>query len=227
MVSPHTPERPDAVPLRILIVDDDEDTAYSANILLKARGHEVESTLGGNTALSRVQLFVPDLVLLDLVMPGLDGIEVGREIRRMALPVEPALAAYSGLTTPAIRRECASAGFDHFVVKPAEMSELEQLIALVGRVPKEVNRFEQLAVRYEATAYGFTWSQLEFCGLVLDSLHYSSDRIIRQRQILRLHRVIALASAWLDRQTAMSSAHRYRMAEQLAKLRTQLAMAGA
>src|SRR5262245_9977729 len=69
MPSPSIFEPADRRPLRILIVDDDEDTAYLSSTLLETKGHEVESALGGESALSRVESFAPDLVILDVVMP--------------------------------------------------------------------------------------------------------------------------------------------------------------
>lgn len=209
-------------PLRILVVDDDEDTAISATRLLQARGHEVESAQGGNAALARMDIFRPELVILDLSMPGLNGVEVGREIRRMDLTAEPALAAYSGWSTPRMLRECAEAGFDHFLVKPAEQSDLDQLVGLVHVASRENARFKSLVTRFEESVYTFTCAQLEFCALVLDSLPKRKDPFIRQRQILRMHRTLALASAWLGKQATMPTEKRIHIEEEIARLYRRL-----
>ena len=71
--------------------------------------------------------FSPDLVLLDLEAPGQGGIEIGRELRRMVLPREPALVASTGWISQAAMRDCASAGFDHFLIKPVAAEEIAQL----------------------------------------------------------------------------------------------------
>jgi CheY-like chemotaxis protein len=222
------PGPPDAglAPLRILIVDDDRDTTYSTAALLQIRGHVVETALDGTSALSRTGQFVPDLIVLDLLMPDMNGYQVGREIRRMKLPKDPVLAAWSGWSTPKALRECAEAGFDHFMVKPASLSEFDQLTELVDTTERRPS-FESLASRFDQQAYTFTRSQLEFCRLVLDAMPYRSDKGVRQRQIVRLYRTITLAEAWLTKQRFIPEAEARSMETEVAHLRARLASASA
>ena len=130
--STHYGEAHGSPPLRILIVDNDEDTTYTTSLLLENKGHDVESALSAQSAIGRMAVFQPDLVLLDLLMPDMDGVEAGQAIRNMGLSHQPVLAAYSGATSAKIQRRCAVAGFDHYLVKPVEMQALVALLQNLG-----------------------------------------------------------------------------------------------
>jgi two-component system CheB/CheR fusion protein len=116
-------------PLRVLVVDDDVDTAQSLALLLRLFGHESHAALSGASALASARQLAPDVVFLDLLMPEVDGFEVARQLRQQSLPRKPVLIALTGYGDDAYRRRCADAGFDFHLLKPVEPEDLRQLLA--------------------------------------------------------------------------------------------------
>jgi PAS domain S-box-containing protein len=115
--------------LRILVVDDNEDAADSLAMLLRLRGHDVAVANDGPSALEMAAASVPNLVLLDIGMPGMDGCEVARRIRKHPALGGVVLAALTGWGQKDDRRRTADAGFDHHLVKPVELDVLATLLA--------------------------------------------------------------------------------------------------
>jgi PAS domain S-box-containing protein len=127
-------KRSDLNALRVLVVDDNRDAADSTGMLLKSLGAEVEVVYDGCTALKSIQTFRPALVLLDLRMPGIDGYEVARRIREQPALRDVTLVALTGWSQEEDRRRTQNAGFDHHLVKPAGIDDLQGLMpALVRR----------------------------------------------------------------------------------------------
>jgi PAS domain S-box-containing protein len=114
---------------RLLVVDDNVDAADSLALLLRLQGHEVRVANNGPAALELAAGFRPEAVILDLGMPGMDGCEVARRLRRMPGLGKVRLAALTGWGQPEDRRRTAEAGFDQHFVKPVEPSTLEELLA--------------------------------------------------------------------------------------------------
>jgi two-component system CheB/CheR fusion protein len=114
---------------RVLVVDDNVDVAESLGLLLRLGGHEVRVVHDGLAALEQVQADPPELVFLDIGMPGMDGNEVARRLRQQPGLDGLVLIALTGWGTSEDRRQTAEAGFDHHLVKPVEPEELEQLLA--------------------------------------------------------------------------------------------------
>src|SRR5881227_60491 len=106
-------------PLRVLIVDDNRDGADSLLLLLELYGHEARAAYDGDAALRLAGTFCPDVVLLDIGMPGLDGYEVARRLRRDEGLRDALLVAITGFGTEEDRRLAAQAGFDAHLTKPA------------------------------------------------------------------------------------------------------------
>ena len=115
-------------PSRLLIVDDNQDSARSQAKMLRLLGHEVEAAFEGGEALRQVAAFRPDVVLLDLGLPGIDGYEVARRIRAMPEGREVLLVAQTGWGQDEDRRRTAAAGFDAHLVKPVELDALLRLL---------------------------------------------------------------------------------------------------
>jgi CheY-like chemotaxis protein len=120
---------------RILVVDDDHDSAESLAMLIQLMGHDVRAAHNGLAAVDLAEAFRPDLIVLDIGMPGLDGYEVCRRIRQHSWGQETVIAALTGWSRDEDRDRSEQAGFDHFLVKPVDPKALEDLIAAVGRGP--------------------------------------------------------------------------------------------
>jgi CheY-like chemotaxis protein len=114
---------------RILIVDDNRDAADSLSLVLKMLGADVRIAHDGSAALAAFEADTPSVVLLDIGMPGMDGYEVAREIRARYPERRAALVALTGWGQEGDRRRAREAGFDHHLVKPAEIATLESLLA--------------------------------------------------------------------------------------------------
>ncbi len=106
-------------PLRILVADDYPDIAASWGMLLRAAGHEVVTALDGAQALEVAKRHKPDVALLDLVMPVLDGYGVAARLRA-ADGEQPLLVAISACDDPEDQQRCHEVGFDLHVPKPAD-----------------------------------------------------------------------------------------------------------
>lgn len=117
--------------LRILVADDDQDSAESLAMLIQMMGHDVRSAQDGLAAVRLAEAFRPDLIVLDIGMPGLDGYEVCRRIRQQAWGRVVVIAALTGWSRDEDKARSEQAGFDRFLVKPVDPKVLEDLIAAV------------------------------------------------------------------------------------------------
>jgi CheY-like chemotaxis protein len=113
---------------RILVVDDNVDSASTLGTLLKFLGADVHVAHDGLTALSTLERIRPDVVLLDIGMPGMDGFEVARRIRERDEFNPVILIALTGWGQEGDRRRTQEAGFDHHLVKPADIVALQALL---------------------------------------------------------------------------------------------------
>jgi CheY-like chemotaxis protein len=117
--------------LRILVVDDNTDAAESLRMLLSVFGHQVEIAHDGQRALATAQTQKPQLVFLDIGLPGMDGYEVARRLRSDAGLADSKLIALSGYGTEADQKRSREAGFNRHLVKPVDPGELPAIIAQV------------------------------------------------------------------------------------------------
>ena len=114
---------------RVLIVDDNHDAAHSLAKLLRLSGHEVQICHDGPSALAQVQLAIPDVILLDIGLPGMDGYEIAARLRHMLGDRRPLLIALTGYGQEEDVRQAKEAGFDHHLVKPIDPGTLTDLLA--------------------------------------------------------------------------------------------------
>jgi signal transduction histidine kinase len=119
---------------RILIADDNNDALESLATLLQLSGHEVYTATNGGTALQSAEHHLPEVALLDIGMPMLDGYEVAKRIRAQPWGQRITLVALTGWGQDSDRRRSREAGFDSHLVKPLD---LETLIDLLARLPAE------------------------------------------------------------------------------------------
>ena len=130
MEGPHVPDRFGGLsrPLRVLVVEDDPQAAASTALFLRLSGFEVRTAADGPTALEAATASRPDVVLLDLGLPGLDGCQVARALRAGLSGSRPLLVALTGHGREEDRRRSAEAGVDHHLVKPVEPEALRELL---------------------------------------------------------------------------------------------------
>ncbi|WER48458.1 PAS domain S-box protein [Cupriavidus sp. WKF15] len=121
--------------LNLLIVDDNSDAADSMGLLLQMTGHAVRVAYDGVTALRSVEDFTPDVALIDLAMPDMDGFELVRELRDYAHLHHTRFYALTGFGEPGIREEAARAGFDGHIVKPVDIDALTEILRNAGSGP--------------------------------------------------------------------------------------------
>jgi CheY-like chemotaxis protein len=118
-----------AEPRRILVVDDNVDAAESLSDLLESLGQETRTAHSGPAALQAALDFRPDVVLLDIGLPGLSGYEVARRFRADEKLATATLVAVTGWGTEEDQRKATEAGFDIHLTKPIEMTDIEMVLA--------------------------------------------------------------------------------------------------
>jgi two-component system CheB/CheR fusion protein len=119
-------------PLRILVVEDNVDSADSLNLLLRLCGHDVQVARTGPTALEMALASRPDVVLLDIGLPGMDGYQVAHRLRQESGFQAVTLCALTGFTpSEADRQRQQQTGFDHYYVKPVSLTTLLELFKTV------------------------------------------------------------------------------------------------
>jgi PAS domain S-box-containing protein len=132
-VRPDQPAHFTAVQQRILIVDDNQDAADSLALLLQLDGHDTQAVYGSKAALERAQSYQPEVVLLDIGLPEMNGYEVARRLRLLPGLERVRLIALTGYGQAEDQARAQAAGFDAHLMKPVESLALKQ--ALAGFVP--------------------------------------------------------------------------------------------
>jgi CheY-like chemotaxis protein len=127
--APDEPPAAVAQGCRILIVDDNNDAAESVARFLELEGHEVKTVADGAQALASVPVFAPQVVVLDIGLPGLSGYEVARRIRTLPPMHEALLIALTGYGQKEDQLRAIEAGFDRHFVKPTDPRTIVELIA--------------------------------------------------------------------------------------------------
>jgi CheY-like chemotaxis protein len=114
---------------RILVVDDNKDSADSLSIMLKIIGMDVHTAYDGLEAVEAAAAFKPDVVLLDIGLPQLNGYEAARRIREQPWGKDMVLVAVTGWGQEEDRRRSQEAGFNAHMVKPVDPAALQQILA--------------------------------------------------------------------------------------------------
>lgn len=113
---------------KILVVDDNKDAADSLCEALQMLGHAVEVAYDGASALRMAGAFQPDLALLDIGLPTMDGYELGQQLRASLSDATLKLVALTGYGQETDRQRTAAAGFDYHLVKPVDFERLQSVI---------------------------------------------------------------------------------------------------
>lgn len=144
VVSRETESPPALTPVpkksRILVVDDNVDGADSLAVLLRLGGHEVSLAHDGPAALEMAQAFRPEVILLDIGLPGMDGFEVAKRLRTREVTQNTVLVAVTGYGRDEDRNRSRDAGFDHHLVKPVSFDALNGVFSAAApraRLPIE------------------------------------------------------------------------------------------
>ncbi len=120
--------------LRILVVDDSVDAAETLAMLLQLSGHEVRTAHDGLAAIGAAIEFLPNVVLLDIGLPGMNGFEVAKRLRQEPAFANPLLVAMTGYGEALARQRSKEAGFDHHLVKPVDFEKVEAILASAGKL---------------------------------------------------------------------------------------------
>jgi CheY-like chemotaxis protein len=129
--SPKTSTGPEAPtrPRRILVTDDNRDAANSLALLLRVSGHEVATAYNGIEAIEKADSYRPDVILLDIGLPGMNGYDVCRSIRQKSWGKDIRIVALTGWGQDQDRKNTHEAGFDHHLVKPVTANALSDVLA--------------------------------------------------------------------------------------------------
>jgi CheY-like chemotaxis protein/anti-sigma regulatory factor (Ser/Thr protein kinase) len=127
--------QPTGPSLRVLVVDDNVDTVTTLALLVKESGHDVRTAYDGSTVLEAALDYRPNVVLLDIGLPGLNGFEVAKQLRQQPALQNAVLVAMTGYGGVSDRQRSQEAGFDHHLVKPGDFGKMLQILAIVSELP--------------------------------------------------------------------------------------------
>jgi len=122
-----------SLPRKIMVVDDNFDAAQSMAALIGLEGHEVQTAYNGKDALLLAQAFRPEVMLIDLCMPDVDGYQVAQRLKDHAWGRQITLVALTGWGQPEDRLHAQTLGFTHYLVKPVALKEVHALINGLSR----------------------------------------------------------------------------------------------
>ena len=133
--SPTETAQPTGPSLRVLVVDDNVDTVTTLALLVKESGHDVRTAYDGSSVLEAALDYRPNVVLLDIGLPGLNGFEVAKQLRQQPALQNAVLVAMTGYGGVSDLQRSFEAGFDHHLVKPGDFVKVLQILATVSELP--------------------------------------------------------------------------------------------
>lgn len=131
--TPHTTTAASQSSKRVLVIDDNIDVCRATTLLLETRGHNVRYACDGQSGMEVAKVFHPEAVLLDLGLPDMSGYEAIANLRKIEELRKAVLIAVTGRLTPDDLQRASAAGFDHYVVKPADLEQLDKYILGQGK----------------------------------------------------------------------------------------------
>jgi two-component system, sensor histidine kinase len=134
-MSSHLADQSPPPPRLILLVEDNPDAREAMRALLELDGHTVEVAAEGAEGIDLARAKRPDVALIDIGLPGLDGYEVARRVRALG-PNRPVLIALTGYSQPEDRQRAEEAGFDAHLVKPVDPAALTRLLTTLETPPR-------------------------------------------------------------------------------------------
>jgi len=121
--------------LRVLVVDDNVDTVTTLAMLVQESGHEARTAYDGSVVLEAALDYRPNVVLLDIGLPGLNGFEVAKRLRQQPALQNAVLVAMTGYGRESDRQRSREAGFDHHLIKPGDFEKVLQILATASELP--------------------------------------------------------------------------------------------
>ncbi|MFI5398062.1 MAG: response regulator [Candidatus Binatia bacterium] len=115
--------------LRVLVVEDNEDVARSIAMLLELWGHKAQVVHEAQSALNAAETHHPEVVLMDIGLPGMDGYQIAKQLRQQQGGEKVVLVALTGFGEDEDRRRSSEAGFNHHLVKPVDPDVLQQFLS--------------------------------------------------------------------------------------------------
>ena len=188
----------DAPAVRALVVDDNRDAAEMMALLLGLEGHDVATAYDGASSIVKVLSFKPNLVLLDIGMPNLDGYDVARRIQTFSLSPRPFLVAVTGYATLDDTRRSAEAGFDLHVRKPLLPDVFQGLVELLRLSTSGVHRARESSEASRHAVTRLVLRQLEMANFYLDAAHATMISESRDRWIAKAMNAHDRVARWLD-----------------------------
>jgi CheY-like chemotaxis protein len=137
--------------LRVLVVDDDSDHASSLAILLREYGYDSHVCLHAQDCMEAVERLRPQVILLDLAMPGMTGFDIAREIQDNPDLSPARLVAVTGHGQESVRQQTKTSGFDHHLLKPIAFQDLEGILRMAQRM-EEMGTLPDSEIRTRAYA---------------------------------------------------------------------------
>ena len=114
--------------MKVLVVDDNVDLVEMLSMVIEATGHDVRKVYDGRSGISAALEYRPDLILLDVGMPDMNGNEVAKELRRHQEVAGARIVALTGWGQAEDRRRTADAGFDDHLTKPADPEQIQRIL---------------------------------------------------------------------------------------------------
>src|SRR5258706_12976935 len=185
---------------RILVVDDHEDNIELLRARLEARGYEIHAASDGQAALDQVERVIPDLILLDVMMPKMDGMEVVRRLKaNKNLPFIPVIMQ-TALDTTANKVEGLDAGADDYITKPINFAELEAKVNALLRIKSLETELRDRKTEVEVLNDKLTRISLTDGLTEIDNRRCLEERLHEMWQhSVRLHEPIALIMCDIDK----------------------------
>jgi len=191
----------DTSDLRVFIVDDDEAVRESTELLLRLQGYATESAGDGRQALERVVAFRPELVLLDIGMPRMDGYQVARRMLELDFPSPPLLVAVTAFTHAEASQRCAEAGFDYKLHKPVDFDVFDRLVLLLQENHRLRRQMQWQVDVSDENSRGIIRLAIHMASTLLDVASTTCSSETRERCLRKAHKALDDAGRWLNKRS--------------------------
>jgi CheY-like chemotaxis protein len=207
---------------RVLIVDNDADTVEVTALLFEQRGAVVDAAYDGRMAIEHARAASPDLIMVDLALPHVDGFGVVQALRNPPLPTEPTIVAVSWVARDADKARCAEAGFDLHLTKPVNFDVLEQLLDSRRGSYALLDRFHQLSGAHAVACRDLIFARSDMAGMLIQTARTTTVPDTAARCLANAHKAHDAIATMLTRNIAWTAQDRSKLEQLLAMLREAL-----